>query len=255
MAVSKSSFTIAVKEGYKMKETKQKDLTSVFIVVLSIMMVLTLFNSYMTYNLYTKGATGTGNQAAPTPQVQVPTQGEPQQPTFVQVSEDDDPVLGDKNAKVTIIEFSDYECPFCARFATQTLPQIKDQYVKTGKVKIVFRDFPLSFHANAQKAAEAAECADDQGKYWEYHDKLFANTQSLDVTSLKQYAKDLGLDATKFNSCLDTGKYTAEVKKDFSDGQAVGISGTPSFVINGKLVVGALPFEMFKQEIDAALAQ
>jgi protein-disulfide isomerase len=184
-------------------------------------------------------------QPAPAPRPSQPA------PT-VEVSEDDDPVLGDANAPVTIIEFSDYECPFCTRFWSQTLPQIKTNYIDTGQVKLVYRDFPLGFHANAQKAAEAAECAEDQGKYWEMHDKLF-ETGALDVSSLKQHAADLGLDSSQFDSCLDTGKYTSEVQKDIQDGAAAGVSGTPSFFINGVKVVGAQPYAAFQQIIDSQL--
>ncbi len=131
----------------------------------------------------------------------------------------------------------------------------------------MYRDFPLtSIHQYAQKAAEASECADDQGKFWEYHDLLFANQGALDVDSLKGYAKQLGLDTSTFNSCLDEGKQTAEVEKDSQDAQAAGASGTPAFFINGQLVSGAIPFEDypdqsgatqpgFKSTIDAALEE
>lgn len=176
-------------------------------------------------------------------------------PEKVEVSIDDDAVKGDKNAKVTIVEFSDFQCPYCGRFALQTLPSIRKDYVDTGKVKIVFRDFPLSFHENAQKASEAAECAGEQGKYWEMHDKLFQNQQALDVESLKKYAKEIGLDTAKFNNCLDSGSMASEVKKDFNDGVAYGVTGTPSFFINGQKIVGAQPYEVFKQIIDAELAK
>lgn len=190
----------------------------------------------------------------------LPTQNQPQQPSTqpqpvarTQVSEDDDPVMGDANAPVTIIEFSDYQCPFCARFWSDTLPQIKKNYIDTGKVKLVYRDLPLSFHANAQSAAEAAECADDQGKFWEMHDKLFANYNSLSVSSYKQWASELGLNSAQFDECLDSGKYTSEVQKDLQDGSAAGISGTPSFFINGIKVVGAQPYSVFEQIIEAEL--
>ena len=166
---------------------------------------------------------------------------------------DDDTIKGDKDAPVTIVEFSDFECPFCARFYSQTLNQINEKYIKTGKVKFVYRDFPLGFHPNAQKAAEATECADDQGKFWEMHDKLFELGVKGGVSSFKEFAVDLGLDATKFNDCLDSGKYVSEVKKDMADGSAAGISGTPGFIINGKLISGAQPFSVFEQIIEAEL--
>ncbi len=168
---------------------------------------------------------------------------------------DDDAVKGNANAPVTIVEWSDYECPFCARFYEQTLGQIDEQYIKTGKVKFIYRDFPLNFHANAQKAAEAAECAGEQGKYYEMHNKLFEGGVSGGVSSFKQYASDLGLDAAKFNDCIDSGKMANEIKKDVADGSAVGITGTPGFIINGQLVSGAQPFSAFQQVIEAEFAK
>lgn len=166
---------------------------------------------------------------------------------------EDDAVKGGENAPVTIVEFSDYECPYCRRFALETLPQIKAQYIDTGKAKLVFRDFPLSFHTNAQKAAEAAECAGDQGKYYEMHDKLFESGVAGGVSSFKQYAAELGLDVTKFSQCLDSGKTAAETSKDLNDGQNFGVTGTPAFFINDKVIVGAQPFAVFEQIIEQEL--
>ncbi len=188
--------------------------------------------------------------------LQAPSQpSKPQAPTgTVEVSADDDASKGSDNAPVVMIEFSDFECPFCTRFWRDTLPQIEKEYIDTGKVKFVYRDYPLGFHQNAQKAAEAAECADDQGKFWEYHDKLF-ETGALSVTSLKQHVVDLGLDTEKFDDCLDSGKYTSEVQKDFQDGQAAGVTGTPAFFINGQKITGAQPFSAFKQVIDTELSK
>lgn len=162
-------------------------------------------------------------------------------------------VLGEKDAPVTIIEYSDYECPFCARFYTGAYQQIKEEYIATGKVKLIFKDFPLSFHQNAQKASEAAWCAGDQDKYFEMHDKLFESGVSGGTTTFKKYAKELGLDEKDFNECLDSDKYEDLVQQNFKEGQSVGVSGTPSFTINGKLIVGAQPFEVFKQAIEEEL--
>jgi protein-disulfide isomerase len=157
------------------------------------------------------------------------------------VSVDDDPSWGPADAPVTIVEFSDFQCPYCGRFATQTLPQIKQAY--EGKILFVFRDFPLSsIHANAEKAAEAAGCANDQGKFWEYHDILYSNQSALDVASLKSYASQLGLDTATFDECLDSGAHAQEIQKDVQDGTSYGVNGTPAFFVNGLLVVGALPF-------------
>ena len=166
---------------------------------------------------------------------------------------DDDAVKGDADAPVTIIEWSDYECPFCGRFYTETFGQIEEQYIKTGKVKLVFRDFPLSFHQQAQKAAEAAECAGEQGKYYEMHNLLFEQGVQGGVPGFKGYARQLSLDQAKFDSCLDTGKMAQEVQKDMADGGRAGIQGTPGFLVNGQLISGAQPFSVFQQAIEAAL--
>ncbi|MBT3416925.1 DsbA family protein [Candidatus Woesearchaeota archaeon] len=176
------------------------------------------------------------------------------QPTRIQVSADDDDFLGDANAPVTIIEFSDYECPFCGRFYTDALQQIKEKYVETGKVKFVYRDFPLSFHTNAQKAAESAECAGDQEKYYEMHNMLFESGVTGGITSFKQYAANLGLNQNEFDVCLDSGKYYDEIQNDIKDGSAAGVRGTPATFVNGILVSGAQPFSVFEQIIEAELA-
>jgi protein-disulfide isomerase len=176
---------------------------------------------------------------------------------IVDVSEDDDAVIGEDDAPVTIIEFSDFECPFCSVFWRDTLPLIEENYVDTGKVKIIFRDFPLDIHDNAQKAAEAAECAREQGgdeMFWEYHDVLFDNQDKLSLIELKNYASQLGLDIGKFNSCLDSGKFENEVLADLQDGIDAGVSGTPSFFVNGKMIEGAQPYSVFKMIIDDELA-
>ena len=176
------------------------------------------------------------------------------------VSADDDAYLGDKDAPVTVIEFSDFECPFCRSFWRDTLPLIQSEYIDTGKVKFVYRDFPLSFHPGAMPAAQAAECAEDQGKYWEMHDKIFSEqgklgsgTVQFGVSELKKWASEIGLNADNFNSCLDSQKYAEEVNNDTKDGQAAGVTGTPGFFINGRIVVGAQPFSAFKQIIEEEL--
>jgi protein-disulfide isomerase len=167
---------------------------------------------------------------------------------------DDDPVLGDDDAPLTIVEFSDFQCPFCARFRTQTFDQLKSEYIDTGKVKFVFRDFPLnSIHPLAQKASEASECADDQGKFWEYHDKIFLDQRSLSVSSLKQWAVDLDLDAEEFNECLDSGKHASEVNKDLADASKAGGRGTPYFIVGGQTLSGAQPFTAFQAAIESQL--
>ncbi|MBR9691585.1 thioredoxin domain-containing protein [Candidatus Woesearchaeota archaeon] len=191
-----------------------------------------------------------------------PTEAQPAQPrgdsgsaTDMAALVDDDDVEGDADAPVTIVEWSDYECPFCARFYEQTLGQIREEYIDTGKVKLVFRDYPLNFHANAQKAAEAAECAGEQEKYYEMHDLLFEKGVTGGVSAFKGFAKEIGLDTNEFDECLDSGAMADEIAKDMRDGQAAGIQGTPGFIINGQLVSGAQPFDAFKQVIEAELAK
>jgi len=185
----------------------------------------------------------------------------PQQPQGkVEVSVDDDPMLGNKDAKVTIVEFSDFQCPFCKRLFDTTYPNLKKDYIDTGKVKLVYRDFPLDFHQNAHISAESAECADEQGKFWPYHDTLFAKQDEWGTladadakTKFVTYASSLGLNSGTFKSCLDSGKYKAEVDKDLTDGKAIGVTGTPTLVVNGTVIVGAQPYETFKAAIDAEL--
>jgi len=178
----------------------------------------------------------------------------PSAPVDMESLIDDDAIKGDPNAPVTIVEFSDFECPFCGRFYSQTLSEIDEKYIKTGKVKFVYRDFPLSFHPQAQKSAEAAECAGEQDKFYEMHDLLFENGVQGGVSAFKGFASEIGLDTAEFNECLDSGEMESEVKKDFLDGQKAGIQGTPGFIINGKLVSGAQPFSVFEQIIEAELS-
>lgn len=167
---------------------------------------------------------------------------------------DDDPFLGDPQAPLTIVEFADFQCPFCGRFFKTTEQEIIDKYVKTGKAKFVYRDFPLtSIHEEAQKSAEAAECADEQGKFWEYHDLIYERQDKLSVARYKAWAAELGLDTSQFNQCLDSGKYFEEVQKDFRDGQAAGVKGTPGTFVNSRLVEGALPFVHFQTIIEEEL--
>ena len=165
----------------------------------------------------------------------------------------DNHIRGDFDAPITLIEFSDFECPFCERFYP-TVKKLLDDY--QGKVRLVYKHFPLGFHPNAQKAAEASECADEQGKFWEYHDKLFENQPAgYGLDKFKQWAKDLALNSEKFNDCLDSGKYASKVQSDYQEGAQKGVNGTPATFVNGQLVSGALPYESFKQIIDGLLNQ
>ena len=197
---------------------------------------------------------------------QAPSQAPSQPLQPVKISLDDDPIRGDPNAPITIVEFSDFQCPFCARFHTQTLPAILEEYIDAGKVNLVYRDFPLeSIHPNALPAAVAAECANEQGKYWEYHDMLFETQNGWSrlsseavISTFSEYAGEIGLEQEQFDSCLESGKYLEEVKNDLSDGRAYDITGTPGFFIGNDEIgfvklSGAQPFDSFKQVIDAQL--
>ena len=170
----------------------------------------------------------------------------------IEVAEAGNPALGPKNAPVTVIEFTDYQCPFCGR-SRATINQILDTY--PDKVRYVLRDFPLSFHKDSFLAHEAAHCAGDQDKYWDYNKKLFGNQSALKEPELKNYAKEVGLNMKKFEGCLSDHKYAELVQKNLDDGQQAGVSGTPAFFVNGILISGARPFPDFKQVIDDELAK
>lgn len=157
------------------------------------------------------------------------------------------PSKGPANAPITIVEFSDFECPFCSRI-NPTIDQVMAKY--GDKVRVVFRQFPLSFHANAEKAAQASLCANEQGKFWQLHDAMFANQRALGVDQLKAKAGELGLDAAAFGTCLDSGRHAATVKADIEAGSAAGVSGTPALFINGRFINGAVPFEQVADVID-----
>jgi protein-disulfide isomerase len=161
---------------------------------------------------------------------------------------------GDENAPVTLYEFSDFQCPFCARFFQDALPQIEENYIRTGKVKLVYKDYPLdNIHPQATPAAIAARCAGDQGKFWEMHDLIFTNQQSLSDGNYNVWASQLGLNADTFSQCLNSRQHLSAVRKDLLEGQQAGVRGTPGFVLNGQVISGAQPYQVFAQAIDAAL--
>lgn len=193
----------------------------------------------------------------------------PQRPQFEEVvlSVEGNPFKGNADAPVTMVEFSDYQCPFCGRHVKNTYPQIEEEYVKTGKVKYVFADYPLAFHKQAPKASEAALCAGDQDKFWEMHDVLFNNQRALQADNLPKYAEEAGVaDMAKFNKCLSDDKYKKTVDDNFEAGKKAGIRGTPSFLLGystpdnkdvkfTNMIRGARPFDSFKTEIDSMLAE
>ncbi len=173
------------------------------------------------------------------------------------------PSLGRQEAPVTLVEFSDYQCPFCRHHFLTVFPILKKEYIETGKLRYVFRDFPLdSIHPQAQKAHEAARCAGEQSKYWDMHDTLFENSKDLSLLALKGYATKIGLNGDQFNACLESSKYTAEINREQAEGVQSGVTGTPAFFIGpsgsgenitGTMVSGAQPLARFKQIIDDLL--
>jgi protein-disulfide isomerase len=197
----------------------------------------------------TSGALPAGYALAPTP---VPPDTDFEAEEFA--------VQGALDAPVTIVEFSDYQCPFCQRFFQETKPLIDQEYVDTGKVRFVYKDFPIdSIHAQARPAAEAAECAGEQGAYWAMHDRIFEGkdewAENPDAAAIfKGYATELGLDTAQFDACFNEGVYAAEVQTDLEEGQRAGVTGTPAFFINGRKVEGAQPFSVFQQIIEDELS-
>lgn len=182
----------------------------------------------------------------------------------VVVSIDDDPIKGDPKAPVTIVEFSDYECPFCKRSHDNVISRIEEEYIDTGKVRLVFRDYPLGFHPNAVPAALAANCGGEQGKYWEVHEFLFANPDKLSTQAVSDASDQLGLDKAKFDACVSDKDKEDEITADFEEGQKYGVTGTPSYFIGltedgdeitGTFVRGAQPFQVFQKHIDEKLEQ
>ena len=166
-------------------------------------------------------------------------------------------MLGSKTAPLTIVEYTDYQCPFCQRFHTTAFPELKKAYIDTGKVRFFSKDMPLDFHPNAMRAAMAARCAGEQGKFWELRDTMGANPNSLDLEHIVGFAADLKLDTGAFRACIDSGKYKEPVQTDVLEAMKIGANGTPTFIVgksagngvDGELVVGAMPFQMFDAKL------
>ncbi|MBK8315962.1 MAG: DsbA family protein [Acidobacteria bacterium] len=171
------------------------------------------------------------------------------EPPLIRIS-DEGPSSGSPSSPVTIVEFSDFQCPFCKR-ASETVRELARLY--DGKVRIVFKHFPLSNHPDAFKAAQASVCADEKGKFWEYHDRLF-NSQNLSDESLRKIAADIGLETKDFNACLESSRSKEQVMKNIQEGRKIGIQGTPFFTINGRPVRGAQDISEFRRIIDRQLA-
>jgi len=268
-SIEETSIPKNTRETFSESNVKKSTPTGMIIAMIAIVAVAAFFAGSYFSNLNSDTVTQSDLDSAiaklesKIASIQSPS-GLPSQP--IKISADNDPVRGNPDAPITIIEFSDFQCPFCARFHVQTLPSILEEYIDTGKVNLVYRDFPIqSIHPNALPAAVAAECANEQGKYWQYHDTLFErqNTWSkLDtgsvISTFSQYAADVGLEQQQFDSCLGSGKYLQEVQQDLNDGRTYDITGTPGFFIGNEnigfvKIDGAQPFESFKRVIDSQL--
>ena len=186
----------------------------------------------------------------------------PQMPQNMKVKSDAIYVLGRSDAPLTMVEFTDYQCPFCGRFEATTFPEIKKSYIDTGKLRLILRDLPLSdMHPFALKAAQSVHCAGDQGKFWEMKELVFKNQNRLDIDSLTGYAKDLALNGNTFNSCMADGKHLQEIRDEAKYAQSLGITGTPTFIlgksagdtVEGRVIVGAQPLATFEAAIDEML--
>jgi len=181
------------------------------------------------------------------------------------LSINDAPTRGSANARVVVIEYADFECPFCGRYARSVYPQVQKEFVDAGKIRYVFRHLPLEqMHHSARKAAEAGECANEQGRFWEFHDRLFANQKPFTAAELNDYARAEQLDMRKFESCLTAGISAAKVTRDLAEAERIGLTGTPAFLLGEvqtdgsvrvtRLITGAQPFQVFQTALDRALA-
>jgi protein-disulfide isomerase len=197
------------------------------------------------------------------PQQQQAPSAAPAAAQTVTIKADAKYVLGRSDAPLTLIEFTDYQCPFCERFETNTLPEIKKKFIDTGRLRLVLRDLPLDMHPFALPAAQSVRCAGDQGRFWDMKQLVFRNQSRLDQAALAGYAKELGLDADAFQSCMTSGKHMADIKEDARYAQSLGISGTPSFVLAktsdgamvGQMIVGAQSYSFFETAINNLLAK
>ncbi len=253
---------------------KKSTYNNMLVAIIAAAAIATFFGGYSigTFDDSDSGLTGeqlkeilSEIKTAPTPQPALQSP-QPSAPQIFTVSLDDDPVKGNPDAPVTVVEFSDFQCPFCSRFFEQTLPLIEENYIDTGKIKFVYKDLPLdSLHPNARSAHIAAECADEEGKFWEYHDVLFQKqaewqrlaSSDLGIT-LSQFAVDLGMQAASFESCMESQDIADEVNQDTLEAARYGATGTPTFFIGNEKdgfikLVGAQPYAAFQRAIDEQL--
>jgi protein-disulfide isomerase len=171
-------------------------------------------------------------------------------PPFTEATQDDAPARGPKNAPVALVEFADFECPFCRQMQPEIEKLLKEY---DGKLTLFYKEFPLAIHPHAEKAAEAARCAGEQGAFWPYHDILFRDRSSLEVPQLKESARTLGLDATRFDACLDSGQQVPAIQKDLAQGQQLGLAGTPGFFINGHFLSGVISYGTLREIVEQQL--
>ncbi len=182
-----------------------------------------------------------------------------QQITKANISIEGAYTMGSKDAPLTMVEFTDFQCPFCQRFHVQTFAELKKNYIDTGTLRFVSRDLPLDFHPNALQAAQAGRCAGEQGQFWAMRDRMNSNPDKLDMTSLAEYALGLKLNINNFRACIESGKYKTAIRSDSQTAEKIGANGTPSFVlgkstpdgVDGELIIGAMPYEAFDQKIKA----
>ena len=213
--------------------------------------VLGLYAGFM---LWGRPAALAANNAAIAPAAnQAAAAQNPQQTTRVKVDDGGNPAFGPSNAPITIVEFSDYQCPYCRQWYSQVYQRLLQTY--PNKIRFVYRDFPLSsIHPEAQPAAEAADCAGEQGRYYDFHDKLFSGQVELSSAAYTQYAQELGLDEVKFKDCVSSQRFKSEVTADYQFATSLGVRSTPTFFINGIVLIGAQPFEAFQEVIDKELS-
>ena len=182
---------------------------------------------------------------------------EPEQPTKAKVEVAGAYAIGSQNAPLTMVEFTDFQCPFCQRFFTSTFGDLKKNYIDTGKVRFVSRDLPLDFHPNAMQAAEAGRCAGEQGQFWPMRDRMGANPEMLDMSHLLAYAQEFKLNVETFRACVESAKYKDAIQTDIQEAMRIGANGTPSFVVgktvpdgvDGELIIGAMPYQVFDEKI------
>ena len=234
------------------------------VVCLLAVMLFAWVSSYYVINLETKFSQSSAEMFAQLSgrigKIEAVTRPAPQVPKFANFQVPDGaPRLGSADAQVTVVEFADFQCPFCSRFQQLVYPQLKAEYVDTGKASFVYQDFAF-LGEESKLSGQAAKCASEQGKFWEYHDYLFShqkgeNEGAFSVKNLKTFARNLKLNYSDFGACLDSGKYATVVDAETKSGRDIGVTGTPTVLVNGKVMVGAQPYASFKQAIDEALAK